>query len=134
VAHALRESGGLAGKERVMDATDSPHYVVATFVKSGRDGDFEQFMRDVVVPAEARVRPDHVGRWHLLRPAADQPEGASRAWLMTFHGPFPLDDWNLQPLFDEAYGADASREHLARFEDMVEGEQTLYALDGEVSL
>ena len=27
-----------------------------------------------------------------------------------------------------------SREHLARFEDMVDGEQTLYALAGEVEL
>lgn len=53
---------------------------------------------------------------------------------MTFHGSSPLDDWNLQPLFEEAYGADASREHMAHFEDVVEGEQTLYALDGEVAL
>ena len=117
-----------------MEPTDSPRYVVATFVKAGRDDDFEQFMREVVVPAEARARPHQLGRWRLMRPAADQPEGASRAWLMTFHGPSPLDDWNLQPLFDEAYGADASREHLAYFEDMVDGEQTLFALDGEVAL
>lgn len=117
-----------------MDSTDSPRYVVATFVKEGRDDDFERFMRDVVAAAEARVRPHQVGQWHLLRPAAAQPEGASRAWIMTFHGSSPVDDWNLEPLFEEAYGVDASREHLARFEDMVEGEQTLYALDGEVSL
>ena len=113
---------------------DLPRYVVATFVKAGRDDDFERFMRDVVAAAESRVRPHQVGQWHLLRPAADQPEGASRAWVMTFHGSSPLDDWNLQPLFDEAYGADAGREHMAHFEDVVEGEQTLYALDGEVAL
>ena len=36
-----------------MDPTDSPRFVVATRVKAGRDSDFEQFMREVVVPAEA---------------------------------------------------------------------------------
>lgn len=117
-----------------MEATDSPRYVVATTVKAGRDSDFERFMREVVVPAEVRARPHQVGMWHLLRPATDPSEGVTRAWLMTFHGPSSLDDWNLQPLFDEAYGADASREHLTYFEDMVEGEQTVYALDGEVVL
>lgn len=117
-----------------MTTTSSPRYVVATYVKAGRDDDFERFMRDVVVPAELRVRPHQVGMWHLLRPAADQPEGCTRAWLMTFYGPSTLDDWNLEPLFNDAYGADASREHLQNFEDMVDGEQTVYALDGESAL
>ena len=117
-----------------MEPTDSPRYVVATFVKAGRDDDFERFMRHVVVPAQARVRPHQVGMWQLLRPASDQPEGASRAWLMTFRGTSLIDDWNLQSLFDEAYDADTAREHLTYFEDMVDGEQTLYALDGEVTL
>lgn len=73
--------------------------------------DFEDFMREVVAPAAVRARPHQVGMWHLLRP-----------------------DWLLQPLFEEAYGAEASREHLKYFEDMVDGEQTVYALDGEVPL
>ena len=117
-----------------MDPTDSPRFVVATRVKAGRDSDFEQFLREVVVPAEAKARPHQLGMWHLLRPAEDQPDGASRAWLMTFHGLSDLDDWNLEPLFEEAYGAELSREHLARFEDIVDGEQTVYALAGEVEL
>ena len=45
-----------------------------------------------------------------------------------------LDPGRLEPLFDEAYGPDASREHMQYFEDMVEGEQTAYALDGETVL
>ena len=117
-----------------MTAKGSPRYVLATYVKTGRDGEFERFMRDVVVPAEVRARPHQVGMWHLMRPAADQPEGATRAWLMTFYGPSTLDDWNLEPLLDEAYGADASREHMRHFEDMVDGEQTVYAVDDETVL
>ncbi len=117
-----------------MTTTDSPRYVVATYVKAGRDDDFERFMRDVVVPAEVRARPHQVGMWHLMRPATDQPEGCTRAWIMTFYGPSTLDDWSLEPLFTEAYGVDASREHLQNFEDMVDGEQTVYALDGESAL
>jgi hypothetical protein len=117
-----------------MEPTDPPRFVVATHVKPARDADFEQFLREVVAPAVARVRPHQAGRWHLHRPADDQPEGASRAWLMTFHGPSALDDWNLEPLFDEAYGTQASQEHLAHFSDMVEGEQVVYALSGEVEL
>lgn len=114
--------------------TRAPRFVVATHVRAGRDSDFERFMRDVVVPAEVRARPQQVGMWHLLRPANDSSEGVAGAWLMTFHGPSSLDDWSLQPLFEEAYGADASREYLKYFEDMVDGEQTVYALAGEVSL
>jgi hypothetical protein len=117
-----------------MAMTGPPRYVVATHVKVGRDDDFETFMREVVVPAEARVRPDLSGMWQLIRPAADQPEGCTRAWLMFFQGPSALNDWNLEPLFDEAYGGDASHEHMQYFEDMVEGEQTVYALDGESAL
>lgn len=117
-----------------MKTTDSPRYVVATPVKAGRDSDFERFMREVVVPAEVRARPHQVGHWRLLRPASEQPEGVTRAWLITFYGPLTLDDWDLQPLLDEAYGADASLEHMKYFEDMVDGEQTVYAIDGEVVL
>ena len=117
-----------------MESTNPSRFVVATHVKPGRDRDFERFMRDVVAPAEARLRPHRVGMWHLLPPAEDQPEGTSRAWVMTFHGPSALDDWNLQPLFEEAYGAELASEHLAHFEDMVDGEQTVYAVAGEVEL
>ena len=85
-----------------MTTTGTPRYVVATYVKAGRDDDFERFMREVVVPAEVRARPHQVGMWHLMRPATDQPEGVTRAWLMTFYGPSTLDDWSLEPLFDEA--------------------------------
>jgi hypothetical protein len=118
-------------KEETMTTTSSPRYVVATNVKAGRDDDFERFMREVVVPAEAQTRPHQVGMWHLMRPAADQPEGVTRAWIITLFGPSTLDDWSLEPLFVEAYGADASREHIRHFEDMVDGEQTVYALDEE---
>ena len=117
-----------------MAMSSPPRYVVATHVKVGRDDDFETFLRGVVVPAEVQARPHLSGMWQLMRPAADQPEGCTRAWLMFFQGPSALDDWNLEPLFDEAYGADASREHMQYFEDMVEGEQTVYALDGESAL
>ena len=117
-----------------MESTNGHRFVVATHVSPGRDDEFERFMREVVAPAEARVRPHQVGMWHLHRPADAQPEGASRAWLMTFHGPTALDDWNLEPLFDEAYGTEASREHMEHFLDMVEGEQVVYALSGEVEL
>lgn len=131
---AEAEGKNLVLEEGTMTTTGSPRYVVATRVKEGRDDDFEKFMRDVVVPAEVRTRPHQVGKWHLMRPATDHPEGVTRAWLMTFYGPSTLDDWDLQPLFEEAYGAEAALEHLQYFEDMVDGEQTVYALDGESTL
>jgi hypothetical protein len=80
-----------------MAMTSTPRYVLATYVKEGRDDDFERFMREVVAPADVQARPHLVGKWQLLRPAADQPEGATRAWLMFFEGPAALDDWNLEP-------------------------------------
>ena len=78
-----------------MTTIGSPRYVLATYVKAGRDDDFEEFMREVVVPAEVQARSNQVGMWQLMRPAADQPEGCTRAWLMFFCGPSTLDDWNL---------------------------------------
>ena len=117
-----------------MAMTGFPRYVLATHVKEGRDDDFETFMREVVAPADVQARPHLVGKWQLLRPAADQPEGATRAWLMFFDGPSALDDWNLEPLFEEAYGVDKAREHMQYFDDMVDGEQTVYALDGKSAL
>lgn len=117
-----------------MERTGSPRFVVATCVKAGRDRDFEKFLSDVVVPAEVRARPHQVGMWQLQRPAADQPDGVTRAWILTFYGPSTLDEWDLEPLFDEAYGADASREHLKYFVDMLDGEQVVYALDEDPAL
>ena len=114
-----------------MTTTDDLRYVVATNVKEGRDDDFETFMRDVVVPAEQKARPHQADMWHLMRPATHQPEGVTRAWIITLHGPSTLDEWSLEPLFDEAYGAEASREHIRHFEDMIDGEQTVYAVDAE---
>ncbi|WP_107771475.1 hypothetical protein [Nocardioides sediminis] len=60
--------------------------------------------------------------------------GHSCAWLITFHGPSTLDGWNLQPLLEEADDVDASLEHMKYFDDMVDGDQTVYALDEEVPL
>ncbi len=117
-----------------MTTTGDPRYVVATYVKEGRDDDFRSFMRDVVVPAEEKARPHQVGMWQLLRPARDQPEGVTRAWIMTFHGPSTLDEWDLEPLFVEAYGAEASRVPIQQFEDMIDGEQTDYAVEGETAV
>src|SRR3954447_5420676 len=121
-------------KEETMTTIGYPRYLVATQVKAGRDDDFERFMRDVVVPAEVRARPHQVGMWQLMRPATDQPEGVKRAWLMAFYGPSTLVDWSLEDLFVEAYGADAWGQHMRYFEDMIEGEQTVYAVDGENAL
>ncbi len=42
--------------------------------------------------------------WQTLRPAGDQPEGATQAYFFVFFGEASLQDWDLEALFTDAYG------------------------------
>jgi hypothetical protein len=113
---------------------DAPTMLAATVVKRGREAEFEEFVLDVIVEAEQRVKVGRQGRWRLLRPAKDQPQGATRAYMFLFYGDVPSEDWELDRLFDKAYGPEQGARHLQHFEDLIEGEQSVYAFDGEVNV
>jgi len=114
-------------------APDTPSLMAATSVKRGREAEFEDFVLSVIVPASQRVKPDLDGSWRLLRPNEDDVEGLTRAYMFLFYGDAPWEEWDLEPLFREAYGPEEGARHLDHFVDLVEGEQTLYAFSGHVA-
>ena len=89
-------------------------------VAEDRVEDFEEWLRSTVVPAVEAHRPEQSGRWQLLRStgAAD----GSVLYAMLFEGGGP-DDWNLDPLLEEALGSEPAGRQLAEFEGMMTAEQ-----------
>jgi hypothetical protein len=114
-------------------APGTPNLMAATLVKPGREAEFEDFVINVIVPAGRRTKPHREDGWQLLRPSDNPPEGVTSAYMFVFYGDAPLEEWDLEPLFNEAYGPEEGRQHLDRFLDLIDGEQTLYAFGGEVT-
>jgi hypothetical protein len=111
----------------------SPKFMAVTPVKLGREAEFEAFVRDVIVPAARQVRPHIIDTWRLLRPAGQPSEdGAQAAHVFLFYGD-SWDDYELENLFEAAYGEDTGRQRHQEFEDFLAGEQIGYEFDGEVA-
>jgi hypothetical protein len=89
-------------------------------VAEDRVDDFEAFLRSTVVPAVEEQRPEQSGRWHLLR-SAGAADG-SVLYAMLFEGGGP-DDWNLDPVLEQALGRVAAQQKLAEFEGMMTADQ-----------
>jgi hypothetical protein len=89
-------------------------------VLAERAGDFEEFLATVVVPAAEAHRPAHAERWHVLR--SRQEEDGVVVFAFLFEGDED-NDWALQPLLEEAYGADEARRSMDRLQAMLRGEQ-----------
>ena len=109
---------------------ESPRLVAATTVQAGREAEFEAFVRDVITPATVRVTPYLADMWQLVRPARNPPSDATApTYLFLFYGDAPYDAWDLGEILPAAYGEEDGRRHLGAFEDMVDGEQTIFAVD-----
>jgi hypothetical protein len=103
-----------------------------TRVFAGREEVFETFVREVIVPAIDRARPHTSGLWQLLRPTGDQ-DGDGSVYAFVFYGEVPESDWDLDTLFAEVHGEQMGRRLSQQFEDMVVGDQEVYAFAGEVA-
>ena len=113
-----------------MTTPEAPRLVAATQVKAGREAEFETFVRDVITPAAERVHPHLADRWQLVRPAKHPPaDVAAPAYLFLFYGDAPYDSWDLGDVLPTAYGADEGRRHLETLEDLVDGEQLVFAVE-----
>jgi hypothetical protein len=94
--------------------------IVLNPVLAERAGDFEEFLAAVVVPAAEAHRPEAADRWHVLR--SRQQEDGVVVFAFLFEGDED-DDWALQPLLEEAYGADEAQRYMDRMQGMLRGEQ-----------
>ena len=76
-----------------MTTRETPRLLSVTPVKSGREQEFEAFIRDVIVPAVSQHRPHLTGQWQSLRPEDDLHGDGTRAYAFLFYGDAPVDDW-----------------------------------------
>lgn len=115
-----------------MSSRESPRYLVTTYVKPGREGDFEAFMKDVVDAGIRRSNPDQAANVQILRPGAALHGDARPAYVMLFYGDRSLEDWDLEAALVAAYGEDEAARHMAQMEALVQGEQDVLELDERI--
>lgn len=89
-------------------------------VLAERADDFEQWLRDVLVPAATAHRPQLRGAWEVLRAA--QPETGVVVFAFLLRGGEERD-WDLLPLLEEALGAEGGQRALQDMQGMMHGEQ-----------
>ena len=92
-------------------------------VREERADEFENWLRTVVVPVVNEHRPHLLGRWRVLRSA--QPQDGVVVFAFLFQG--SPEDAELDPVLEEALGADGAERELATFTSMLKGEQRAWA-------
>lgn len=111
---------------------DAARWIVLNPVKMDRRQEFEDFVRDVVVPAVKQVRPHLLGRWQVLRPEAPGDDGPFVYGLL-FYGDGPFSDWDLDTLLAEAHGDEEGARRAQEFVGFLDGEQEVHAFSGELT-
>jgi hypothetical protein len=109
---------------------DAARWILLTPVKPNRQDEFEDFIRDVIVPAVKQVRPHLIGMWQTLRPAEQGAQDELTMYGLLFYGDAPLSDWDLETLLVEAYGAEEGARLDREFEGFLAGEQQVHAFSG----
>ncbi len=115
-----------------MTTRQVPRLLSVTPVKSGREQEFEAFIREVIVPAVREHRPHLQGQWQVLRPEDDLHGDGTRAYVFFFYGDAPVDDWDVDTLFDTAFGEDEGNKRLQQWTDLLDGDQTNVYFASEV--
>ena len=85
-----------------------------------RADDFEEWLRTIVVPAVREHRPEQEGRWEVLR--ATEEEDGTVIFTFIFRGGDP-SDWHLEPLLNQALGAEGAQRAMANLSGMMKREQ-----------
>ncbi len=98
----------------------APTLIAINAVLADRVGEFEEWLRSVVVPAIRTQRPDLDGRWRVLR-ATDDDDGTV-VFAFVCEGGSP-EDWDLRPYLEKALGATDADRALERFASMLRGGQ-----------
>jgi hypothetical protein len=111
-----------------MATRETPRYIAVNPVKASRRSEFETFLREVVVPAVEKVRPEDGDLWDALRPAGSADGGH----VFVFYGDDSLDDWSLDALLRGAYGDEEGSARMEEFEQFLDGEQVVYEFAGSL--
>ena len=93
-------------------------------VRADRADEFEEWLRTVVVPASNERRPQSRGRYHV--PRATEAEDGVVVFAFVCEGGRP-EDWELDPILEEALGPDGAADALATFAGMLRGDQRAWA-------
>jgi hypothetical protein len=98
--------------------------IAITPVDAERADDFEDWIRNVVVPAEREHVPEKEGRsWELLR--ATEQQDSTVIFAFIFRGG-DASEWDLEPLLEKALGAEGAQRALANLSGMMKSEQTVW--------
>ena len=89
-----------------------------------RADDFEGWLRTVVSPAVAK-KPELARRWEVLR-STEAADGVV-SFLFLFQGG-SLEEWDLEPMLEEALGVDGASRAMSQFADMLVDQQQSWAL------
>lgn len=89
-------------------------------VIANRAGDFEDWLRTVLVPAARDHRPELVDRWEVLR--ATKEEDGVVIFTFLFYGG-EASEWEMEPVLASALGAEDARRALEDMSKMMKGEQ-----------
>ena len=89
-------------------------------VLAERAGDFEDWLRTVLVPVTRRHRPDLLSRWEVLR--ASRAEDGVVVFTFLFYGGGPAE-WQMEPILARALGADSALQALADMSMMMKSGQ-----------
>lgn len=101
--------------------SDEPTLIAINRVLADRADEFEAWLRTVVVPAMNDHRPNLHGRWRVLR-ATEADDGAV-VFAFVCEGGTP-EDWELDPVLEEALGSEGAGKALATFTECLQEEQT----------
>lgn len=109
---------------------DAARYLAVNSIKPELQQEFEQFIREVIVPAVQRTHPELAQMWQALRPAGsgDGPP----VYAFVFYGDTSLEQWDLDPIFQQAYGEEEGRSYSERLNDFFASQQQVYAFAGEL--
>ena len=118
-----------------MTRSESPRFIAVNRVRQGKEQEFETFLQDSVASAVEQRRPHLTDMWEVLRPALDQGNDGTAAYIFLFYGNAPLDDWELGRLFTEAYGDEAATRLGEKWSQLLDGgEQAIHYLNGVLPL
>jgi hypothetical protein len=97
-----------------------PTLIAINPVIAERADDFEGWLRTVVVPAVREHRPEQQGRWEVLR--ATEQEDGTVIFAFIFRGG-DASEWRLEPLLNQALGAEGAQRAMANMSGMMKREQ-----------
>ena len=89
-------------------------------VIADRAGDFEDWLRTVLVPATRDHRPELLDRWEVLR-AAKEEDGPVIFTFLFYGG--EAAEWQMEPILARALGAEGARRALENLSAMMKGLQ-----------